>query len=165
MRFHPAALGAFLFLASAARSAEYVPLGGAMVAYDPAVWKVVELSGIAGLIFTCIAVDCRGRPQVHAVSTAAVDGAAGDFFRDEIWRDAEPLVDPAPPDGALEWTAASRWSGCRAHDNPILSAHALQGGAAYHFSTGVGAGCNFGPHLPQGRFLELLRGVIAIGPE
>jgi hypothetical protein len=159
-----AALAAFVLLAPAAQAAEHVRLGEAMVEYDPSVWKVMELSGVASLSFTCIAADCKGEPQVHAVTTAIEGDVLRDFFYDGARQDGVPLVDPSPRDG-VPFEAVSGWSGCRARDNPILSARGRQGGIAYYFNAGVSAGCNFRVYLPKERFVELLRGVTAIGPE
>ena len=151
-----------MFTSSGACPAE-APLGSLALTYDPAVWEVAELSGRAALQFTCVSVDCPGRPVVLAVSTATPDnGGPEHFFEPAEFLDSTPLAFVSKP-GGVSFSAWSRWSGCRARDTPTLSAYGEHGSFAYHFSTniGIGDGCNFAPELPEFRFLELLTGLKA----
>jgi hypothetical protein len=148
----PVAFIAFL-LATAPASADSIGIGKATVAYDPAIWHVVELSGVAGLRFDCVAPECAAGAAVYATAS---DDAPGDTLT--IGPDQQPLT-YAPPDGAIRFKAFTAWSGCRALDNPILGARGAADGVAYVFITALGDGCNQQPSPPPVRFLELLAGV------
>src|SRR5262245_49608656 len=95
-------------------NAASVPLGAATVEYDPAIWRA------AGPTFTCVAPDCHGEPQVFAWSHPAGDvGTACPGL--VSYRDPVPIAVEARP-GRVAFLAWSSWSGCRARDNPVLTA-------------------------------------------
>jgi hypothetical protein len=149
---------AAILLAAPVAHAASVPLGNATVEFDPAVWKVTELSGVAALQFACIAPDCPGEPSVYATATSAAAAADDDPALPE--RDARKLADPlTSSDGSIAFVATSAWSGCRARDAATLAAVGAAAGTRYSFTTALGRGCNFLPAMPEGRFLELLRAV------
>ena len=165
MRYAAALTFTAIILASPlARAAEFAPLGEVMIEYDPAVWKATELSGVAAVEFTCIAADCPGEPDVYATATDATADDTGDPA--SLGLDTRQLDDPlATQDNGIEFVATSSWSGCRARDAATLSAVGIVGGTRYRFTTTLGIGCNHVPEMPEDRFLALLRGVQAFGPE
>lgn len=137
-----------------------VSVGDATVEFDPAIWKVAELSGAAALDFTCIAPDCLGEPSVYATATSAAAADDGDPGPSgpETRKLADPLVST---DGSIAFVATSAWSGCRARDAAALSAVGVVADTRYRFTTTLNLGCNFVPEMPEDRFLELLKGVKA----
>jgi hypothetical protein len=141
-----------LLLMASPAAADTIGIGRATITYDPAVWQVSELSGAAGLRFSCIAEDCQ--PGAATYATASDD--TGEKIQPGSEREAVPYA--APP-GAIPFTVLSGWSGCRARDNPILAAQGTVGGVAYVFVTALGDGCNLEPSPPEKRFLNLLAGV------
>jgi hypothetical protein len=143
----------FLLLLSMATRADAasVALGTATVDYDPAIWRA------AGTIFTCIAPDCDGEPEVFAWSHPA--GDAGTACTKLLsYRDPVPIAVEARP-GQVVFSAWSSWSGCRARDNPVLTACGVAKGTVYRFTNVLGEGCNHAPELSESHFAELLRGV------
>ena len=136
---------------------------GLAIAYEPEVWRAEPPQGGATLVLTCIAPDCRREPKVYAAaSQAPPPGAAvsSPFCSDHVgYRDARVLPLGTPTAGGIEFSATSRWSGCRARDAPILEACGEHGGTLYRLSTLIGEGCNFAPELPVDRFTALLRGI------
>jgi len=135
-----------------------VPLGDAIVEFDPALWSASG-SSATDLIFTCLAPDCEGRPLVFARSAPLDQKEFAAFLDSPPAYDSRPLDPGSNVAGALSFEAASGWSGCRARDTPLLVARARSGDMAYYFVTGFAAGCHFGPEVPQDRFLGLLHGV------
>jgi hypothetical protein len=134
--------------AAPARAGDTVRFGDVVVSLGGSAWRAVGDDG-AALVFTCIAADCPGGSQVYAHSEAeAEQPCPGPGHR----RDAEPIAGETP----LGFAAYSAWSGCRARDNPILSACAVHAGKAYHLVSTLAAGCNRAPEVPVSRFVELL---------
>jgi hypothetical protein len=141
------------FLAATPAFAGSVKIGDASVSYDSTVWRVTELSGVAGLRFACIAADCANGASVYATAS---DDVPSETLA--IGSDQRPLA-YLPPAGAVPFQPFTAWSGCRALDNPILAARGAANGVAYVFTTAIGDGCNQQPSPPPARFLDLLAGV------
>ncbi len=126
-------------------------LGKASVVYDTAIWRAAVSA--EAVTFTCIAADCMGSPHVFAVLSAGRD--LGSAIA-KAQRDGKAIRDDGVP--PLPFAAISYWSGCRALDEPILFAGGQINGQGYIFTTQLTGGCNRGPHMPEDRFVELLRG-------
>ena len=153
----PAADGS-IGLRQAERTAA-VDLEGAILEYDPSVWRAA-----GNTVFTCIAADCEGEPSVFASATRIVpdDNQAGCRSDEEAAMDRAPIfVVPAAREPSIELSAWSAWSGCRALDAPILGACGVHDGFVYRFTNALAHGCNRGPDLLLSRFVELLQGLTA----
>jgi hypothetical protein len=137
------------------------------VTYDDATWRVGNPTGPGAVVFTCVAADCKGNPMVFAMAEPPPESSAvltRPFCRARLdpamaWSHTLPLIDLSGGPYALPFAAVTRWSGCRAMDQPILEACAEHGDLLYRFTTRFGGGCNFDPPVPAHHFQALLRGV------
>jgi hypothetical protein len=161
MRTLMLALAIVALCASASAETKTIRWQDVLVSVDTEVWRMDSPEGSDPLVLTCIAADCAGMPKVYGTigKTGASCAARAD---DGNWRRALPVG--APAEGQLRFSATSRWSGCRARDEPILEACAEHGGTTYAFASRIGGGgCNFRTQVPAARLLELLRAVRADG--
>jgi hypothetical protein len=139
---------------------------GAVIEYDPGVWRASAPSREADLTFTCIARECESRPVVYAYAMRLPENGSPEHTPfcasdRESYNDRQ-VLQPGNGEsaGRIAFVATSTWSGCRALDAPILAACAEHEGTGYRFATTIASGgCNFEPELPAQRFIELLNGV------
>ena len=138
--------------ALAAATPSRVPLGKATIVYDTSDWRAT-MTGNGAITFTCVAPDCAAQPHVFA-STASARDLAQSLAAAQ--REGRRIRDDGVP--PLPFVALAYPSGCRAADSPILFSGGQIDGVGYLFVTSLTPGCNFSPPLPEGRFVQLLRG-------
>lgn len=168
-----AALALPVFAASARADNSPATWFSAEIRADPTVWSV-NAPDAAGRIFTCIAPECDGRPEVYGRAWPAKDRkdalaeACGSLGRHG--ETGRFLTGSGSLGAAMGFKAFASWSGCRAMDSPILEACGATDGVAYRLTTAIVDGCNRSPEMPEDRFVDLLRSIVpsvpaAIGSE